>query len=100
MGKIYTVQPIEIEIGYVTLPGTIASVAIKYKNPSKVEGSFVATLDEVNKLVKYKSLATESLVDFSDKPNGDWVFWNSFVCTDGAEFPGEPFTQTIYLEGK
>jgi hypothetical protein len=99
MSKIYSVQPVEIELSYTTLPGTIASVSIRYKNPDKDIGEFTATLDETNKLVKYKSQATESFADFSTKANGKWIFWSYFVCLDTSEFPGEPVEVYIYPEG-
>lgn len=100
MEKIYSVQPIEIELSYTTLPGTVTSVLIKYRTPAKQEGEFTATLDTVNKLVKYKSLPTESFESFSTKAYGDWTFWNYFICADNSEFPGDVVVQKIYEEGK
>ncbi len=100
MEKIYTVQPIEIELSYTTLPGTVTAVAIKYKAPDKSDGEFVATLDTLNKLVKYKSSPTASFEDLvSTKAYGTWLFWSYFTCLDGSEFPGEPVEWIIYKEG-
>ena len=101
MGKIYTIQQIVIELGYDTLPGTVTSVKIKYKAPDKTEGEFVATLDTVNKLVKYTGLPTASFADLAPtKPYGTWLFWSYFICNDGSPFPGEPIEWIIYEEGK
>ncbi len=100
MSTIYTEQPFDVDLNYDLLPGTVTSVKIKYISPSKQAGEWVATLDEGNLLVYYHSAPTESLSDYSTKPNGTWKFWNYYICADGGEFPGEPVERIIYLEGK
>lgn len=100
MGKIYTIQPVEVELSYDVLPTTIASVKIQYINPDKVEGEFTAALDTVNKKVKYTGLPTQSYEDFAVKANGTWKFIILFIGTDGSTTPGEPVTVTIYQKFK
>lgn len=95
MGKIYSNQPFAIELSYTELPGTVESVAIKYRNPNGRSGSFAATHDAQNKKISYTSIAEETL-----KYAGTWRFWAQVTLTSGAVYPGEPVVAVIYKEGE
>ncbi len=94
MARIYQTQDyLRIELSY-TVDVAIDTAVIKYIDPDETEGEWVATVDELNKLIYY------------DLPSGlplgiagRWTVWSVATADDGRIIPGDTFKFMVYTEG-
>jgi len=95
MDKIYkgqTALTIELTVG---VDITNATALVKYKKPSKITGSWTATItDTINGVIKY-DISNADDIDES----GNWTFWADITFATGKWVPGEPIQVYIYKPG-
>jgi len=96
MGKIYVAQTAVTFQATVREDITGATCAIKYKKPDGTAGSWTAAIvTAATGVIKYE-VETSSILGLA----GDWVLWAYITFLDGTVAAGEPFTVTVYDEGR
>lgn len=96
MGKVFDTQDyLRIELAFTAnIENDITSQLIKYKDPNGTEGSWVASLDSVNKTIYYNLPQGDSL-----GVPGIWTVWSYVTMDDGRILVGEIAKFKIFTEG-
>lgn len=101
-GRVYSIQPIEVEISYERAlaknlfvnPDEIDSVKIQYTKPTTptaTVGEWVAILDKVNKKIVYVGDENSSYGQV-----GKWKFVAFVTLLNGKTYPTSPIYEEIY----
>ena len=94
--KIYVEDTPTIKVDCVTDITTVSGQLIKYKKPSGVTGSWVATItnDANTGLGRYLEYDGLTITDLDEE--GDWKFQAYVAFSGGGAFHGETTTQHVY----
>lgn len=101
MGKIFINQDVlKVDLKYDELPGAVARVSIKYRNPERKHGVLTddALHNEAGKSYYYVFEKGESLSMYGGV--GAWKFWLFLELVDGRIIPGESVECIVYREGQ
>lgn len=100
-GRVYSIQPIEVEISYSNAlnkglfvnPDDIESVKIQYTKPTTppTVGEWNAILDKTNKKIVYVGDETSSY-----ETSGRWKFVAFVTLSNGKTYPTDPVYEDIY----
>lgn len=96
MAKIFDTQDyLRINLAFTAdIADNIASQVINYRDPNGDRGTWVASLDPVNKIIYYELLQGETL-----GVHGTWTVWSTVTMNDGRVIVGEIAKFKVFTEG-
>jgi len=72
------------------------TVLIKFKKPTGVQGSWVASISNATTGIIYYDVANETDLDME----GAWTIWAHITYDDGTVAAGDPVKMAVYTEGR
>lgn len=105
MGVIYKNQAVRINFNIGTATTNTSDMKLKYRKPYTINGTAIEGQSEEGEFTEVlvsNAVAGDVYVEVPNDvmtPNGEWVFWSYITTIDTNEFPGNPFTEYINIEG-